>query len=255
MSDPVIAACIVASATMFSALMQLRAAYLREAAARAQQSSGQKRKPRPPVLLWIALGLAAGAGGFALSQWLADRELKAHEVLEGELRAHIRELSLTASRLQESRIGTRAEIEADVLRRIGEKGVIVTATVPPCRPAPLIGEAPAPDASTQADSPPSAGSPGACTEADVSPITLCAAIPAAAQVTDVELYVRHADADTPWKASRVTADQEMGQARFVGPPSETLVTSDTKQLCQSFAHWATDQARVARMVVRYSIQS
>lgn len=269
MSDPVIAACIVASATIFTSLLQLRIAALREAASRAQQSGGggsssggsrRSNKTRPPVLFWLGLLVVAGAGGFAFSQWLYEDERAAHLTLERELRAHIGELSRTASKLELTQIGTRAEIETEVLRRIGEEGVVVMATVPPCK-APVVPATATPQESGSDDpdaagEPATATAPPGCTEADASPITLCATIPATAIVTDVELYVRDAGVDAPWEASRMVPGQAVNQARFEEPPEEVVnipVAAARRSLCRSFAHWSTEQARVARMVVRYSI--
>jgi hypothetical protein len=85
------------------------------------------------------------------------------------------------------------------------------------------------------------------------PVTLCATIPAAATVTEVALFSRPADADIPWSASRFLPGQESGDARFADKYSETTPESGTRQVCQGFAHWSADHARVVRMLVRYSL--
>ncbi len=84
-------------------------------------------------------------------------------------------------------------------------------------------------------------------------MTLCATIPEDATITEVELYTRPAQSDTPWSTSRVLAGQESGQARFAEKYVEGSEAPGTKQVCQGFAQWSTEHARVARMVVRYGI--
>jgi hypothetical protein len=82
---------------------------------------------------------------------------------------------------------------------------------------------------------------------------LCATIPAAATVNDVELYVRAADSATPWTASRVAPGQEAAQARFAGEPVEIADDATAKQVCERFVQWSTAHGLVARVVVRYTL--
>src|SRR5437899_1813606 len=90
-------------------------------------------------------------------------------------------------------------------------------------------------------------------EGDASPVALCATSPANATVDDVELYVRTADSETPWSASRVTAGQDAGQARFADKPVEVADSATAKQVCESFVQWSSEHGRVARVVVRYTL--
>ena len=57
----------------------------------------------------------------------------------------------------------------------------------------------------------------------------------------------------PWSTSRVMAGQESGQARFAEKYAEGPESPGNKQVCEGFAHWSTEHARVARMVVRYNL--
>ncbi|MGB9332007.1 MAG: hypothetical protein WCB10_14675, partial [Steroidobacteraceae bacterium] len=115
-----------------------------------------------------------------------------------------------------------------------------------------------------ASGPPAASSPGvssepgapagrACIETEANPVTLCATIPANATVTEVALFSRLADAETPWSASRLLPGQESGQARFAEKYSESAPEAGTRQVCQEFVHWSADHARVARVIVHYSL--
>jgi hypothetical protein len=92
-----------------------------------------------------------------------------------------------------------------------------------------------------------------CTEAEASPVTLCATIPGNATVTEVALFSRPAGSDASWSASRVLPGQESGQARFAEKYSEGTAEEGVRQVCQGFAHWSTEHARVARLIVRYSL--
>jgi len=249
MSDSVLAAIIAGTATLSASFLQFRSASLREGGAR--QSTAARRKNRlQRLVLFVIIG-AAAVSGFALSQWLTDGERAAQGALQRELQARIAEISRTASDLELTRASARTEIETGVLRGIGAQGMAVTATVPACRPAAASG-------------PPAASSPGvssepgvpggrACLEAEAIPVTLCASIPANATVTEVALFSRLADAETPWSASRLLPGQESGQARFAEKYSESAPEAGTRQVCQEFVHWSADHARVARVIVHYSL--
>jgi hypothetical protein len=251
MSDPVLAAIITATATICMSLLQLRFSLGKNLGARVQAPAG-RRKGRGPFAVLFVIIIAAAVGGFALSQWLTESERVAQNVLQHELQDRIDQITRTANQLEQTRAGARAEIEQTVLRKIGSDGVVVMATVGACRPSLVV-------------SPPGAGSPPgvsaetapaptpACTESEASTVTLCATIPTGATITEVELYTRLADADTPWSTSRVLAGQESNQSRFAEKYLEGPESPGTQQVCQGFAHWSTEHARVARMVVRYSI--
>jgi hypothetical protein len=250
MSDGVLAAIIAASATVFAALLQLKASFA-HAAARAR-APNVRSKSRLPQLVIAAMLVGAGVCGFALSQWIADHRRAAQDLVTAELRARIEQMSRTEGRLS----GAYNEIETSVLRNIGLQGVVVMASMPPCKPAPaatpVFADSTA-DASEPPVSPAGAGPASGCTEADASPVTLCATIPAAATVNDVELYVRAADSDAPWTANRVTPGQEVAQARFADEPAEIADDATAKQVCERFVQWSTEHGRVARVVVRYTL--
>jgi hypothetical protein len=181
-------------------------------------------------------------------------------VLQQELQARIVSLTKSENQLAESRNGTRAEIEAGMMKRLGLEGTVVAATVAPCK-APLIvntptlashTETPAPTSTnTQSSAPTPAAS--TCTETDATPVTLCAMVPMGATVTEVELFVRGAESDMPWANARVSAGAEIEQARFADKPTEAPDGAQTKQVCETFANWSSERARVARMLVRYSL--
>jgi hypothetical protein len=257
MSDGVLAAIIAACATVFASFLQIRASFAKEVTARAFPSSSRRKSRKPFMFLILMLGGAA-VGGFALSQWLMENERAMHSALQQELQARIATLTKTESQLAESRNGTRADIEAGVMKRLGLEGVVAVANVAACK-APLVintptlashAEAPAPTATnTLATSQPPPSS--TCTEADASQVTLCAIVPMGATVTEVELFVRGAETDTPWANARVMPGTEVEQARFAEKTTENPDTAQTKQVCEAFANWSSERARTARMLVRY----
>jgi nucleoid-associated protein YgaU len=247
MSDPVLAAIIAGSATLSASLLQLRTAALRDGA-RGQSGPAARRKSRLQRIVLLVIIGAAAVSGFALSQWLTEGERTAQTALQHELQARVAELGRTAGELEATRQAARAEIETGVVRRIGTDGVAVTATVAACRPA-----AAAPAAASAAADPAAAAAAPACSEADAVPVTLCAAIPANATVTEVALFSRPAGTDTPWNASRFLPGQETGQARFADKYSEGTPEDGTRQVCQAFTHWSAEHARVVRVIVHYSL--
>jgi hypothetical protein len=251
MSDSILAAIIAATATLSASLLQLRFSIARELAARAQSPNGRKKSRAPFIVLFVMIA-ASGIAGFSLSQWLTENERVAQGTLEHELRARVEEISRTANQLEITRASARAEIEMGVLRKIGSDGVVAMTTVGPCRPA-LVVSAPgtsSPPGVSGETAPPTAP---ACTETEASSITLCAIIPTNATISEVELFSRPSDSDTPWSTSRMLPGQESGQARFAEKYVETPEGPGTKQVCQGFSHWSAEHGRIARMVVRYSL--
>jgi hypothetical protein len=72
-------------------------------------------------------------------------------------------------------------------------------------------------------------------------------------VTEIELFMRSVESDMPWTKARMTAGAETEQARFAEKPLEAPDSAQTRQVCEAFASWSTERARVARMLVRYTL--
>lgn len=251
MSDSVLAAIITATATICMSLLQLRFSLGKDVGTR-MQSSGGRRKARGPFAVLFVIIIASGVGGFALSQWLTENERVSQNVLQHELQDRVDQITRTANQLEQTRAGARAEIESGLLRKMGSDGVVVMATVAPCRPSLVVSP---PGATTPPGVTSETAQPATpiCTESEASSVTLCATIPSNATITEVELYTRPAQSDSPWSTARVIAGQESGQSRFAEKYVEEPESPGLKQVCQAFAHWSTEHARMARMVVRYGI--
>ncbi|HXS29179.1 MAG TPA: hypothetical protein VN730_16105 [Steroidobacteraceae bacterium] len=265
MSDGVLAAIIAAGATVFGSFVQLRTSLAKEIAARTRSSPSRKTNHVLVVLLVVML-VGAAVGGFALAQWVFENERAAQQALVQDLRARIGDLTQYKSDIEQTRTELRSVVETDVLRRMGADGVVVLATAAPCRlpgasaktaaataaaPASLTAVVAKPS-SPATVIPPNPAPVAACTEADAAPIVLCATIPAAAQLGKVELYARQNDGQGHWSDSPMMPGEASAKARFAAKPAEIADGSALKQVCIGFTQWS-DQARIARMVVHYSL--
>lgn len=264
MSDGVLAAIIAAGATVFGSFVQLRTSLGKEIAARTRSTPSRKANHVVVSLLLVML-LGAAVGGFALAQWAYANELAAQQALVRDLRDRIGDLTRYKGAIEQSRAELRSVVETDILRQMGADGVVVLATAPPCGPGttsraarstpggPLSMAAVAAKPSASVGSPSPTPAPGtACGESDARPIVLCATIPAAAQLGNVELYLRQTDAAGHWNDSRLMPGEASDNARFAAKPVETTDGAGLKQVCIGFAQWS-DQPRIARMVVHYSL--
>jgi hypothetical protein len=265
MSDGVLAAIIAAGATVFTSFVQLRTSLAKEIAARARANPSRAKTHVLPTLLTVML-LGAAVGGFALAQWMHESEGAAQQALERDLRERIGDLTRYKNDIEQSRSELHSVVETEVLRRMGADGVVVLATAAPCKPAvsavrtatPALATsmaaatpavAPSPAVPPRSPDPPQVAT---CAESDSAPITLCATIPATAQLGGVDLYVRQSDAAGHWTDSRVMPGEASAQARFAARPVELADGPATKQVCIGFTQWSA-QTRVARMVVHYSL--
>jgi hypothetical protein len=237
LSDPVLAALIGAGATVLGTLVQLRLSWRREMKERERGQPITKKSRRGPVLLVFALTIAGAVGGFALSQYLISLRDGDRDALRTELQSKLSEINATANRLEQTRTNERQQIEAEARRadavRRGEEGAAASVVVGPCTPA---------------DDP---GNKRECTEQGAVRVTLCARVPAAAAVREVQLYTRFDDSKA-WADSRVQPGQDAGQARFAEKSVERPDSDSAKQVCEDFVNWNGEKSRQARILVKYS---
>ncbi|MGB5081708.1 MAG: hypothetical protein WBO23_13305 [Burkholderiales bacterium] len=239
LSDPIVAALIVASGTVLTALVQLRMSWRKEMKERERGQPITKKTRRGPVLFVFALVIAAGVGGFALSQYFVSLRIGDRDSLRAELQSRLTEISASAARLEHARMSEREQIESGTRRaealRQGEEGASASVIVGPCKPE---------------------GAPGAreeCTEKNAVRVAVCARVPESAKVKEVLLYTRSEDSQQTWAEARVPAGQDAGQARFADKFVERPDADSTKQICQGFANWSSDKSRLARILVRYTL--
>jgi len=238
LSEPLMASMIGALATVAAALVQLRISWRKEIKERERGQPITKKSRRGPVIFVFALVVAAAVGGFALSQYFMSLREGDRDALRADLQSKLSEINATAMRLEQARMNERKQIETEVQRadasRLGEEGAAASVLVGPCKPE---------------------GATGAkqeCTEQNALRINLCASVPAAATVKEVQLYIRSDNPKQPWAEARVQPGQEAAQARFAEKFTER--TEDAaKQVCEGFANWSHERARVARIVVKYAL--
>jgi hypothetical protein len=236
-TEPVIAAIIGATATVITALVQLRVAGKKQAAERA---AGRAEPPRSGGRWLAILGLMLGAavGGYAFSEYQGYQDRQDNKALRDEMHSRMRELSEAALRLERAgaeRNGpSEAELSATLERRRGADGVAAVISVPSCR-------------GTQAGFSQTAAP---CTESDAIRAAVCATIPPAAVPTEVQLFSRPEDSTQPWSEARVQPGQDLGSARFVETFFERA-TPEGKEICQKFLHWNSQKGSVARIRVKY----
>lgn len=239
-SDPITAALIGATATVLTALFQLRYSWRRELKDRERGQPITKKTRRGPVIAVFVLLIAAAAGGFFLSQYMMSLLDEDRDALRAEVKSSLSEISASAARLEQARLNERGEIESGALRaealRQGEEGVAASVLVGPCK--------------TEGASKPQLKSP--CSEQAAVRIAVCASVPASAAVRDVWLYTRLEDSTQAWADSRVQAGQDAGQAKFVETAFERPDSDKAKQVCHGFINWSSDKARLARILVKYT---
>jgi hypothetical protein len=236
LDDRVTAAALAAAGSVIGALIQLRIAWRKEVSERARGVPVTKKARRGPVLAVFVLLAAAAVGGFALSQYLAQRSDRESAAMRGELQTQLAQLRNTADRLERAAHldhGTRASVDD---ARHGAQSVTATTMLGPCRARGGAGG----DAAA------------ACTEQEALRVTLCVSVPLSAAVTDMGLYARTEDSARPWTESRAAPGQELGAVRFAEQPFERAESDQTKLVCTGFSSWDGQHAYSARLVVKYA---
>jgi len=263
MSDGVLAAIIAASATVFGSFIQFRTSLAKELAARTR-STPARRANHVVLMMLVVMLLGAAVGGFALAQWVYEGERAAQQALVRDLRDRISDFTRYKNDIEQNRAVLRSVVQTDVLRHMGADGVEVLVTAAPCKPPaatsraaaltpggpPALSAVAAKPPASMGSQPPTPAPVAACAESDATPIVLCATIPAAAQLGNVELYIRQTDAAGHWSDSRLMPGEASARARFAAKPVEIADGTALKQACIGFAQWS-DQPRIARMVVHY----
>jgi hypothetical protein len=237
LSDPLMAAVIGASATFATALFQLIVNARRQAAERA---AGRPASRKPGTWLAIfALMLAAAVGGYALAQYQIFQDREDGKVLRQEMQARLRDLGDAAARLERvsSQRSDQSDTEAKTSaeRRRGTDGIAAVMELPPCTVAQAGSDAPA-----------------ACNEGNAVRASVCVTIPAAAAVTEVQVFTRLEDSQQSWTEAKVQPGQDAGAAKFADNFYERA-QNDAKEVCQRFVHWNSQKGRAARILVKYAL--
>ena len=235
LSDPVMAALIGAGATFATALFQLASNARRQAAERAAGKPITRRAGS--WFTFAVLLLAALVGGYALAEYQGFRNRADDKALRQEMQTRLRELSEVAARLERAAARSAdqsADATPEAQRQRGIEGVAAVIGLPAC--------------STGA----AGGANTTCSESSALRASVCAIIPAAAVVTEVQLFTRMDDSTQPWSEAKVQLGQDAGAAKFVDAFSER-VQAEGKEVCQRFIHWHSQKPRLARVLVKYTL--
>jgi hypothetical protein len=238
-SPNMVAAVAAAAVTLCAALINLRIAWRREVLDRLQTKSSPKSR-RGLLIAISILVLAAGVGGYAAALYTMQRDRQHTEALRADLRQQIAQLSDTALRFEQTRAGERSAIEADArvleARRRGTEGVFAAARIPPCRLPMLSGDA---------------AEPRICSEADAAPVAVCAIVPAAAQVYEVQGFARSAIEGGAASEQKVDLGSSFGRARLAALPVEHDDATASRRVCVDVRSWDGEHALDVRLRVRY----
>ncbi len=228
LSETITAAIIGALATMATAIVQLMKN-------RAPAESRPKKNRVRSTFAIVALMIGCIVGGYA---WSALRAVSAREELEAVFDAKNKEqlAQLVASLSQQKAAETAAANATAVAARAGQSGVEESiAQLAPCRN------------SAQPDD----VGPVTCTDRVAQKVTLCAAIPAAAQTKDVRIQARAPRTETPWAEGKL-GDATVGNLHLGTAASESPLSAEQRSVCLDVANYSLDEALVVRVIVEYA---
>jgi len=230
LSETIVAAIIGALATMATAIVQL----IRNRAPSDGRPKPKKSRMRS-VMATIALMIGCIVGGYA---WSALRAVSAKEELTATMQAEFaKQFAEFAARqnLPPASGGTDAN-GAAVAARNGQAGSAESlAQLPPCRITEKSAEA----------------GPVTCSEITAHPIALCAAVPAAAQTTNVRVQARVPKSESPWE-ERDAGATTLGSLHIGAAATEYPVTPDVRSVCLDVANYSVEETLSVRIIVDYT---
>jgi|SRR5690242_12615142 len=233
LSDSVLAAMIGAAATIGTALFQL----VNNWRAQAANDRRTKRGGFRSLMMLLLIMAASAVAGYALSEYRAQSLRDETHALRQELQQQVKILEASTAKLE---LVNRSSEEQSALaqqKRLGAEGVEGLVLVPACKGAQIAF----------------AAEHTACSESEATRLSVCAVVPARAQVSEVLLFSRPDNSLQSWTESKVVSGQDAGGARFIDAPAEHTHSETTKQVCSQYSHWASDKGHSARIVVKYSL--
>ena len=234
LSETIVAAMIGAGATVATATFQLFMAFRsRKADSRPKRSNGIRS-----ALAVFGLLLGAAVAGFAYSELRMEREREDTRAMEQRISDRLQALA-NGQFAQHRNNGAN---DATLLAAAGGS------------PVPARSEAMVHIAACRSQTLAYGNDPVGCDAANANRAALCASVPSQADVLDVQLFARADGASREWGQSRVSIDQEIGGARFVGSTFEVEQgADDRKAVCANFLQWNNERGHEARIVVVYTI--
>jgi hypothetical protein len=240
MSETVVAAMIGASATIATAMFQIFSGARAKVDSRGNTSRGLFRT----TLAIAALMIASGVGGFIYAELRADNTRRDLKQMRDEFSAQLKAVASSTARL-ESMQSQRTQVMSGPTLQLASsisatKEIESVVHVPACRLVPGSTE----------DLIHFTANPPPCDESTAQRLSLCAAIPSNAIIQDVQLFSRAEEGSSDWSSHRVGFDQNSDSARFVDKPYEQVMGADYKALCVNYAHFNSERAHLARLVVQ-----
>jgi hypothetical protein len=222
LSETILAASIGAAATVSAAMFQLISA-LRVNKTRIDTRPKRGNTLRS-MLAVLALMVVSAVGGYLFSEFRTERTVDDMHSMRDELNAKLQILATTTERIAATRANPN-EGAAAIQSANTSASVESIVYAPACQPA----------------------NPGVCTEATAQSMPLCGAIPDNMQARKFDLYIKNANAA---EMSKADFDQDMGGAKFSGPPTEYPQGENRKTVCVNFLHWS-DKPHIATLVLQY----
>lgn len=229
MSETVLAAMIGAAATLATALFSLFSN------ARGKTDARSKRSLFKATLSIAALMAASALAGYFYAEMRADTTRRDLQAMREEISSQLKAVASSTARIESLQT---SRVQATALPIVQ-----LTAAVAAPKEVESVVHVPACNSAVAAE--------GRCDAADTQQLSLCAAIPAGAVIQDVQLFSRPDNAAPDWNLHRVVFDQENDGARFIDKPYEQAVGMEGKALCVNYAHFNSERAHLARLVVQY----
>jgi hypothetical protein len=229
LSETIIAASIGAAATVSTALFQLFSA-LRSNSGRAD-TRPKRGSTVKSIVAVVALMLVSGVSGYLFSEFRSERTANDMHSMRDEINAKLQVLAEATGRLAARDTASVNPASVQVPSPVQSP---VQSTVPSTVEAVIF--APACQAGVS------------CTEANSQPVALCGTIPNAMAARTFELYIKGAGSQ---EVSKAEFGQDLGGARFSGPPVEYPQTENRKAVCVNFLHWS-EQPHIATLVLHFS---
>lgn len=231
-SETIIAASIGAAATIAAGVFQLLTS---------QRPSKQDARPKRggkvrSIAVIVALMTASAVSGFMYAELRNERTAEDLTALRAELNAQLQMLATTTQQLIDARAPSGAADSA----------------LPAASPMPSIASPAAPPVSEPGSVESvlyaHACAAGAdCTEANSRPVALCGAIPLEMEARRFDLFIKGERDRDP---ARAEFGQDLGGAKFTGPPNEIPHGDNRKNVCVNFWHWSAEP-HIATLVLHY----
>lgn len=230
LSETIVASIIGALATIVTAVFQL-----------VRNRSPSESKPRKnrlrSALATVALGLACIVGGYA---WSSLRAVNAKEDMRATMEAEFtRQFSSLAARqaqaAADAQAAARSAAGAMPAGHRDSGSAESLAHLPPCR----------------INAHPDEVGPVTCSDRVAQTVSLCAAVPAAAQTSHVRVLARVPGSESGWQ-ERDAGAATLGSLHLGESTSEYPVDAEQRSVCLSVSNWSVEDTLAVRLVVDYA---